>query len=254
MWKTWAFKTPAVCTGCVIACPLGHICVCVRTDPTDGAGVQGPPTRGGCPHMQPCARRRARAPGAAAVTHGLAEEAVTQCWIPAVPHPSPGRSGHRGHVEPPGSAAGPARRGWRCWGSPWGWVHESLAWAVGMEGPWEPVPSGVQEEDAPGSGWHRARPDSRPSWAWGSGSGTFPGCLGRLRLCHPQAAVPGTVLSSSLGGLLSAWGARAAPPALGLPWIWAAAAAPPAPGAQPLLAPGSAAALAVSPVLGKGLG
>lgn len=78
--------------------------------------------------------------------------------------------------------------------------------------------------------------------------------FGRLRLCHPRAAVPGTAPSSSPGGCSLHGGARAAPPALGLPWIWAMAAAPPVPGAEPLLAPGSAAALAVSPVLGKGLG
>lgn len=63
MWRTRAFKLPAMCTRCVSACSLGHISVCVRTDPTDGAGVQGPPTRGGCPHMQPCAHRGLHTPG-----------------------------------------------------------------------------------------------------------------------------------------------------------------------------------------------
>lgn len=119
--------------------------------------------------------------------------------------PPPGRSGHRGHVEPAGAAAGPA------W-SPWGCSEPC---PLPTEGPWELVPSGVQDEDAPGLGWHRARPDCRPGWAWGSEPGTFPGCLGRLRLCHPRAVVPGAASSSSPGGCSLRGGLGL----LHLPWV-----------------------------------
>lgn len=165
--------------------------------------------------------RRARAPGAAGMTHGLAEEAVTQSWIPAAPHPPaalaiaatwsprdlrPAQRDASGGAEGPRGAAR-SRAGGTCpFPGPWG-----------PRGPWEPVPSGVQEEDAPGSGWHRARPSSRPSWAWGSGSGTFPGCLGRLRLCHPRPAVPGAAPSSSPGGGWSSL--HGGPGLLHLPWV-----------------------------------
>lgn len=46
--------------------------------------------------MQPCALLHA---GPCVSESPLAEEAVTQSWTPAAPHPRPG---HRGHVEPAG--------------------------------------------------------------------------------------------------------------------------------------------------------
>lgn len=142
-----------------------------------------------------CSRARLASPAASArrapasrrcrgMTHGLAEEAVTQSWIPAAPHPL---AGHRSHVEPAGPRPRPARRDAAgCWGSPsgcWeqGWGHMPLPWAaVGTAGSLcghgAPGAFGRVGGGSPGrSGWHCARPDSRLSWAPGSGSGTFPG-------------------------------------------------------------------------------
>lgn len=221
MWRTRALKTPSLCTRYVSALyPRAHLCVCSHRSHGRG-GCAGPPLHAGvaltCSRVRVAgSARRARAPGA--VTHGLAEEAVTQCWIPAAPQPPlPGRSGHRGHVEPAGPAAGPAGHGWRCWGVPAGLLRAGCTCL--LLGQWaRRVPGSrcMQEEDAPGSGWHRARPGSRPTWAWGSGLGTFPGCLGRLRLCHPRAAMPGAALSSSLGGC----SLRGGPELLHLPWVY----------------------------------
>lgn len=114
-------SSPWVCAlMCVGSFSLGHIRVCARSDPTDGPGAQGPPTRGGCPHTEPCARLGLRTPGPGSwrcrdesrARRGSRDSVLDSCRSP-----SPGRSGHRGHVEPSGAAAGPGRdRGCRGWG------------------------------------------------------------------------------------------------------------------------------------------
>lgn len=214
--------------------------------------------------MQPSARRGLPTPGPGAwrcrddsrARRGSRDSVLDSCRSPP-----PGRSGHCGHVEPAGPVAGPAGREWGCWGSPWGcsepcWGYVSLPWAVGTAGSLGTCAFGRAGGRCPGLGVAPRTPQLPPQLGVGFRIGHVswvsraapavpsPGC--GARRC-PELQPGGRVV-------LSAWGARAAPPALGLPWIWAAPAAPPAPGAQPPLAPGSAAALAVSPVLGKGLG
>lgn len=146
---------------------------------------------------------RAPAPGAAGVTHGLAEEAVTQSWIPAASHPP---TGHRGHVEPAGPASPGCPAGAGCCGSPSG-CGERAGGAGAFPGPCGSL-RGHGDAGAFGhSGWHGARPDSCPSWALGSGLGTFSGGVSGgascaqpwLNLvCQPRAAVPGAAPSPHL--------------------------------------------------------
>ncbi|KAM9620455.1 uncharacterized protein ACIBXB_019977 [Morphnus guianensis] len=98
--------------------------------------------------------RRAPAPRRCrGMTHGLAEEAVTQSWIPASPHP-PGRPAIAATWslrDPSRGRHGGTRPGAGCWGSPSGcWGHVPLRGSAGsLRG--RGGPSGAREEAAPGA-------------------------------------------------------------------------------------------------------
>lgn len=260
--RTWAGESTRACVHTrvlVLACAPEHVCArghvrapaaCPRSLPDVSArvharagagGVLGHAHAhvGGCPHMQPCTLHLPGGlctPGPCAsalpgndsrARRGSRDSVLDSCLSPPPGRPAiaatwslrdPSR-GRRGGTRPgagcPGSPSGCRERGWG---------RRAPAGERGVPA----RPRGTFRcagGGSPGrSGWRRARPDSRPSWALGSGSGTFPGGVSGGASCaqpwlnpkcHPRAAVPGAVLSSCPGRLPSVRGAPAEPLPLG---------------------------------------
>lgn len=72
---------------------------------------------------------------------------------------------------------------------------------MATEGPWEPVPSGVQDEDAPGLGWH---PTASPAGCGVPNRARFPGVSGSGASSSPG----GCSLRGGLGLLHLPWVCR----------------------------------------------
>lgn len=194
---------------------------------------------GGCPHMQPCALHLPGGlctPGPCAsalpgndsrARRGSGDSVLDSCLSP--PPRRPAIAATWSLRDPSRGRHGATRPSAGCRGSP------SDCWERGRG---RRAPAGERGVPAwprgtfrcagggsPGrSGWRRARPDSRPSWALGSGSSTFPGGVSGGASCaqpwlnpkcRPRAAVPGAVLSSRPGRLPSVRGAPAEPLPLG---------------------------------------
>lgn len=154
---------------------------------------------GGCPHMQPCALHLPGGlctPGPCAsrcrgMTHGLAEEAVTQSWIPASPHPPAGRPSRPRGACGTRAAAGTARRGRvpgagaprRTAGSGAGGDVPLRGNAGSLRG--RGGPSGAREEAAPGARGgdaHALTPAQAGHWV--QARARFPGVFRAVPAVH----------------------------------------------------------------------